>query len=284
MSSLTVREALQRASSFMQSLDDGRFIAEILLRHVLGWDRTQLFTRLDESLSSEQWTELEGLVQKRVAGIPVQYLLGEQEFYGLSFKVNETVLIPRPETEILVEQVLRRRDSAKSLIVADIGTGSGAIAITLAVHSEWKVYAVDIAQESLDTAAENSRLNGVEGRITFLQGDLLSPLVEATRKVDILVSNPPYIPSRDIEELDIQVRGHEPRRALDGGADGLDFYRRICKGLHEVLHENGLVAFEVGQGQARDVEQLLVETGLMRKTEVICDLAGTERIVVGEGK
>lgn len=278
MSGLLVREALKRASSFMQSLEDGRFIAEMILRHVLGWDRTQFFTRLDEEISEDQWTKIQELLQKRLDGIPVQYLIGEQEFYGLPFQVNASVLIPRPETEILVEEVLRRRHAGEPLVAADIGTGSGAIAIALAAHSQWKLYAVDIAQESLDTAEENSRLNGVETRITFLQGDLLSPLPE---KVDVLVSNPPYIPSQDIEELDVQVRVHEPRRALDGGKDGLDFYRRLCAGLKDVLKESGLVSFEVGYGQAREVEKLLLESGVIVGTDVVCDLAGVERIVVG---
>ncbi len=262
----------------MQSLEDGRFLAEIILRHVLGWDRTRFFTHLDEPLSEAQWSKMQELMEKRLEGIPVQYLIGEQEFYGLSFHVNASVLIPRPETEILVEEVLRRRDPKASLVAADIGTGSGAIAIALAAHSNWKLYAVDIARESLDTAVENSRLHGVEARITFLQGDLLSPLPS---KVDILVSNPPYIPSQDIEELNVQVRVHEPRRALDGGTDGLDFYRRLCGGLGDVLKEGGLVAFEVGFGQARDVEKLLMESGVISETAVICDLAGIERVVIG---
>lgn len=279
MKSLTVREALKRASSFLSTLEDGSFIAELTLRHVLGWDRTRFFTHMDEIVTEEQWALVEDMLQKRLAGVPVQYLLGEQEFYGLPFKVDASVLIPRPDTEILVEQVLARRSTQEPFLVADIGTGSGAIAVTLAVHSRWRVYAIDIAQESLQVAKENSRLNGVEDRITFLQGDLLTPLHD---KVHILVSNPPYIPSWDIETLDVQVRAHEPLRALDGGEDGLDFYRRLCNGIDEFVYEGGLVAFEVGAGQARQVEQLLLETGVISKTDVICDLAGIERVVIGE--
>lgn len=282
MNAITVREALKRASSFMESLEDGRFLAEIIVRYVLGWDRTRLFLGMEEIISMQQWSEVERMVKERLQGVPVQYLIGEQEFYGLSFRVNPSVLIPRPETEILVEQVLHRRDVSAALTVADIGTGSGAIAVSLAVHSQWKVYAVDIAQESLDTAQENSRIHGVEQQITFLKGDLLDPLL--LQPVDILVSNPPYIPSSDVLELDVQVRDHEPMRALDGGEDGLDFYRRLCQGLPQVLRPGGLVAFEVGMGQAWDVEQLLLRTGVIARTEVIQDLAGIERIVIGDGK
>lgn len=278
MNACTIREALIRASSLMDSLEDSRFLAEIMIRHVLQLDRTQFFIRINDTLDPRQWEEIESLVHQRVSGIPVQYLIGEQEFYGMPFKVNPSVLIPRPETEILVEEVLHRRDPKAPLKVADIGTGSGAIAIALAKHSSWHLFAVDIAWESLDTAAENSRLNGVEDRVTFLQGDLLTPLQE---KVDILVSNPPYIPRQDILELDVQVRVHEPMRALDGGEDGLDFYRRICAGLTEILQPGGMVAFEVGMGQARDVAQLLLASGMVSKTEIVQDLAGIERIVIG---
>lgn len=281
MNAITVREALKRASSFMEPLEDGRFLAEIIVRYVLGWDRTRLFLGMEDRVSEQQWNEMEQMVRKRLQGIPVQYLIGEQEFYGLSFRVNPSVLIPRPETEILVEQVLQRRDPSAFLTVADIGTGSGAIAVSLAVHSQWKIYAVDIAQESLDTAQENSQIHSVEKQITFLKGDLLDPVPQP---VDILVSNPPYIPSKDVLELDVQVKDHEPMRALDGGEDGLDFYRRICQGLPQVLRQDGLVAFEVGMGQARDVEQLLLASGVIARTEVIEDLAGIERIVIGDGK
>ncbi|RXT08693.1 peptide chain release factor N(5)-glutamine methyltransferase [Ammoniphilus sp. CFH 90114] len=281
MNSMTVREALRRASSFMESLEDNRFLAEIMIRHVLNWDRTQFFLGMEETITERQWAEVESLVKIRVQGTPIQYLTGEQEFYGLTFKVNPSVLIPRPETEILVEEVLRRRNPQARLSVADIGTGSGAIAVTLAVHSTWKMYAVDIAQESLDTARKNSEVHGVVDRISFLKGDLLSPLPEP---VDILVSNPPYIPTQDVLELDVQVKDHEPMRALDGGMDGLDFYRRICDGLSGVLRWEGLVAFEVGMGQAQEVEKLLQESGMIARTEIIKDLAGIQRIVIGEGK
>ncbi|MBP1934007.1 peptide chain release factor N(5)-glutamine methyltransferase [Ammoniphilus resinae] len=278
MNKLTIREALQRASSFMEPLEDTRFLAELFLRHVLGLTRTELFTRIHDEVTPTQWEKIEELLSQRKKGIPAQYLLGEQEFYGLPFRVNPSVLIPRPETEILVEEVLKRLNTEAPLKGADIGTGSGAIAVTLAAHSKWQIYAVDIAQESLDTAQENSRLNGVAEQLTFLKGDLLSPIPE---KLDFLVSNPPYIPSQDILGLDVQVRVHEPMRALDGGTDGLDFYRRICAGLPQVLKPGGLVAFEIGIGQAAEVQELLLQSGAVQSTEAIRDLAGIERIIIG---
>jgi len=263
----------------MEPLEDAKFLAELFLRHVLGLTRTELFTKIHDELTPTQWEKVEELLNQRKKGVPAQYLLGEQEFYGLPFRVNPSVLIPRPETEILVEEVLKRLDTMASLKGADIGTGSGAIAIALAAHSKWQIYAVDIAQESLDTAQENSQLNGVEEQLTFLKGDLLSPIPE---KLDFLVSNPPYIPSQDILDLDVQVRAHEPLRALDGGADGLDFYRRICAGLTKVLKPGGLVAFEIGIDQAAEVQELLLNSGAVQSTEAIRDLAGIERIIIGQ--
>jgi release factor glutamine methyltransferase len=280
MRSIRLREALQRASLLMQELEDHKFLAELILRHTLDLDRTQFFLRLNDDMTPEQWELAEQLIQKRLSGVPLQYLFGEQEFYGLPFHVDPTVLIPRPETEILVEEVLRRRDTKSTLRVADIGTGSGAIAIALAANASWQIYAVDIAAESLSTAKQNSVLNHVEAKIEFLQGDLLQPLSEKG-KVDILVSNPPYIPTEDIAELDIQVRKYEPMRALDGGKDGLYFYRKICAGLPDVLKPNGLVAFEVGKGQAQDVGELLLASGTVKNIDIIQDLAGIERIVIG---
>lgn len=280
MSGIRLREALQRASLLMRELEDHKYLAELILRHTLDLDRTQFLLNLNEEITPEQWEKTEQLIQKRLSGIPLQYLFGEQEFYGLPFHVDPTVLIPRPETEILVEEVLRRRDPKSPLIAADIGTGSGAIAVALAVNSDWRFLAVDIAAESLETAKRNSTLNRVEAKIDFLQGDMLQPL-EGKGKVDILVSNPPYIPTEDIADLNIQVRNHEPMRALDGGKDGLDFYRKICSGLPHVLQPNGLVAFEVGRGQAQDVGALLLASGTVQKIDIIKDLAGIERIVIG---
>jgi release factor glutamine methyltransferase len=280
MSGIRLREALQRASLLMRELEDHKYLAELILRHTLDLDRTQFLLNLNEEITPEQWEKTEQLIQKRLSGIPLQYLFGEQEFYGLPFHVDPTVLIPRPETEILVEEVLRRRDPKSPLIAADIGTGSGAIAVALAVNSDWRFLAVDIAAESLETAKRNSTLNHVEAKIDFLQGDMLQPL-EGKGKVDILVSNPPYIPTEDIADLNIQVRKHEPMRALDGGKDGLDFYRKICSGLPHVLQPNGLVAFEVGRGQAQDVAALLLASGTVQKIDIIKDLAGIERIVIG---
>lgn len=289
MNTMTTREALQKASRFLQAenIEDALFLAEYALRHALGWDRTTLFSRMNEPLPTDMWARVEAIIRRRAAGEPMQYIIGEQEFYGLTFEVNPDVLIPRPETELLVEEVLKQAHqmwpAMNNLHIADIGTGSGAIAVTLAVEGEesWVYTAVDIAQTSLDTARRNAERHGVESRICFVQGDLLTPLLESGQRVDILVSNPPYIPSFDVTQLDTQVKDHEPLRALDGGEDGFDFYRRMVRELPNVLAERAVVGWEVGIHQAETVRAWLVDTGLFARVYIVDDLAGIGRHVIG---
>jgi len=282
----TIREALTRASSFLRErgAKDPVFEAELLLRHCLGWDRTRFLISTMDSVPPGIVGRLDELLQRRARHEPLQYMFGSQEFYGRPFNVRPGVLIPRPETEILVEQVLLHArqlwPDADELDVADIGTGSGAICITLACERPgWNVTTVDLSPDATAVAAENAERLGA--RIRFLQGDLVRPLLAAGEQVDILVSNPPYIPSADVEELEAEVLAHEPRLALDGGADGLDCYRRLCEALPAALKAKALVAYEVGIHQARDVVELLKATGVIEEVQIVPDLAGIERVVVG---
>lgn len=282
----TIREALLRASSFLQErgAKDPRFEAELLIRHCLGWDRTRFLISLADPIAPEAVEQLAQMCQRRARHEPLQYMFGTQEFYGRPFVVRPGVLIPRPETEILVEQVLVRSENmwqaGEPLSVADIGTGSGAICVTLACERpEWNVTTVDISPDATAIARENAERLGA--RVRFLQGDLLQPLIEAQERVDILVSNPPYIPTSDVDELDYEVRDYEPRMALDGGVDGLDCYRRLCEALSAVLKPKALVAFEVGIHQASDVAALMKATGVIGEVHIIQDLAGIERVVIG---
>ncbi|NGQ95541.1 peptide chain release factor N(5)-glutamine methyltransferase [Brevibacillus sp. SYP-B805] len=284
----TVREALLWASSCLQEAGtkDPRFEAELLLRHCLGMDRTRFLASLQDPVAGGDMVKLEGLLQRRMAHEPIQYVLGTQAFYGREFEVGPGVLIPRPETEILVEQILLHAErlwpDSPPLAVADIGTGSGAISLTLASERpHWRVVTVDISDDALAIAGRNAQRLGVSERVTFLQGDLLEPLKERGLKLDILASNPPYIPSPDVDQLDREVRGYEPRLALDGGDDGLDCYRRICAELPRLLNEQALVGFEVGIHQARDVAALLMASGVISETAIVPDLAGIERVVMG---
>ena len=286
----TIREAHRWAFSFLQqnggqSADDARFIAERLLRHLLGWDRARFFAALDEPFPEELWPMLRRLIEEKGKGVPLQYLVGSQEFYGREFRVSPHVLIPRPETECLVEAVLERADALWQTAgpsVVDVGCGSGAIAITLAKErSSWDVTAIDLSKDALRTARDNAARHKVERRIRFLQGDLLTPLVERKERVDIVVSNPPYIPSRDLETLAVEVREHEPRLALDGGEDGLNLYRRLAAMLKDVVKRpKGIVALEVGAGQSREVASLLHQSLPHGKIDVVKDLAGIDRVVV----
>jgi release factor glutamine methyltransferase len=282
----TIREALLRASSFLREagIKDPQFEAELLIRHCFGWDRTRFLTSLHEPMGDAELVKLQELCERRRRHEPLQYMFGQQEFFGRPFVVGPGVLIPRPETEILIEQVLLHSDriwtSDTLLHVADIGTGSGAIAVTLACERpKWRVTTVDLSSEAIAIARENAERLGADVR--FLQGDLVEPLLERSEQLDLLVSNPPYIPSADVDELDAEVRDYEPRLALDGGADGLDCYRRLCAALPRLLKEKALVAFEVGIYQAHDVAAMLEATGVIDEVEIVPDLAGIERVVIG---
>ncbi|WP_027415230.1 peptide chain release factor N(5)-glutamine methyltransferase [Aneurinibacillus terranovensis] len=285
---MTIREALKKASRFLEEkgIEDALFLAEYTIRYVTGWDRTRLFSSMSDTLSEDKWKSIESILQRRSAGEPIQYIVGEQEFYGIGFKVNSSVLIPRPETEQLVEEIIKQAHrlwpNEAALSVADIGTGSGAIVVTLAVEGgvNWTFTATDIAMDSLAVAEENAARHGVREKISFVAGDLLQPLLLKEERVHILVSNPPYIPSSDIAGLDLQVKEHEPNRALDGGEDGLDFYRRMVGDLPRVLENRALVGWEVGIHQAETVQHWLKETGLFERIYIVKDLAGIARHVI----
>lgn len=281
-----VHEVLKWASSFLKEHGKDENIGELLLRHHLNVTRAQLFALLRDEIDEQVRKAVIDDLEKHVyAHIPVQYLIGFEEFYGRRFYVNKEVLIPRPETEELVEGVLARVDrllqGKKSVDVVDVGTGSGAIAVTLALENEsLHVCTIDIASESLEVAKENAERLGAE--VEFICGDLLQPLIQAGRKVDVVVSNPPYIPEADIASLSPVVREHEPLRALVGGRDGLDFYRRFMKELPLVVNKQGLIAFEVGVGQGEAVAQMLRQTFSSAFVEVVYDINGKDRMVFAE--
>ncbi|MGD8190367.1 peptide chain release factor N(5)-glutamine methyltransferase [Brevibacillus ginsengisoli] len=285
----TIREAHLAASSFLKESGskDPQFEAELLLRHLLNMDRTAFLVSMPDPIEAEVVEKLADLCQRRANSEPIQYMLGVQEFYGREFMVAPGVLIPRPETEILIEQLLRHAkrlwpDETQVLEVVDIGTGSGAIPITLSSERPgWRVSTVDISLEAIEIARQNAKSLGVENQVRFLHGDLVEPLLHEKAQLDILVSNPPYIPTADVEELDEEVRQFEPRLALDGGEDGLDFYRRICTALPQMMKPTSLVGFEVGIHQAQDVASLLQTIGQMEHVEIIPDLAGIDRVVIG---
>jgi methylase of polypeptide subunit release factors len=378
-----VHEALRWASSFLQEKGRDRNAAELLLRHFSGMSRAQLFANMQEELDKGVLSSFQEAVLAHAAGRPVQYIIGYEEFYGRRFLVNEAVLIPRPETEELVYETMKRMDeifrdgrgletgkrnlamkqsrmdeifrdgrgletgkrnltmkqsrmdeifrdgkgletgkrnlakqsrmdeifandrelegsgasrgsdiskaaggivasgtfaSGPALDVADIGTGSGAIAITLKLEKpSLRVTATDIAAESLEVARENAARLGA--LVEFVQGDLLRPLITAGRKFDVVVSNPPYIPIGDMEQMSEVVTGHEPHRALFAGEDGLNLYRRFMEELPFVLKKKALVGFEVGAGQSGAVAAMLRATFPGASVEVVFDINGKDRMV-----
>lgn len=278
-------EVLHRASSFLKKHEKEERVAELLMCHHLHMTRAQLFANLREELDEQiEQAVIADLEKHAYEHIPIQYVIGSETFYGREFLVNHAVLIPRPETEELVEGVLKRIarffPERQALDVVDVGTGSGAIAVTLALENEsLRVRAVDISKEALAVASENARHLGAN--VQFLCGDLLKPLIEANWRVDVVVSNPPYIPERDIASLSPIVQ-KEPRQALAGGKDGLDFYRRFMSELPLVLNNRALVAFEIGAGQGEAVAHLLAQTFPRAAIEVAYDINGKDRMVFAE--
>lgn len=282
----TLREAYRRASSFLQdngAEENANFEAELLIRRLVGLDRTQFFMRLSDPFPTDLATKLEEWLRRRATGEPLQYIVGDQEFYGRVFQVSPAVLIPRPETELLIETVIdeaERRFAEDELRVVDVGTGSGAIAVTLALEKpQWQLTAIDLSASALEVAQMNAARYGVREQICWLQGDLLAPVGAGLSDIDILVSNPPYIPSQTVYELERQVRDFEPHLALDGGDDGLSPYRRMVSALASVKAGPKLICFEIGADQGRAVAELLAS--VCQEVTVKQDLAGLDRIVVG---
>lgn len=280
---MTVREALSKGTAILKEADSEAPALEagVLLCHVLDKDKVYLFAHGEDLLEPGLESRYFSAVRERVNSVPLQYITGHQEFMSLDFIVNPAVLIPRQDTEILVETVLEhvKRQKAVPLDILDIGTGSGCIAVSLAHYlPSARVTAVDISEAALTVARSNAERNGVAKRVAFIRSDLFDGIAH-DRKFGVIVSNPPYIPAGDIQGLMRQVKDHEPRTALDGGQDGLAFYRRIADEAAMWLKPGGLLAFEVGYDQAPEVSRLL--QGRYTDIGSVRDLAGIGRVVTG---
>lgn len=266
-----------------KGIESPRLDAEVLLAHVLEKQRIYLYVHFDEPLQPGELAAYREMIKKRVLRVPVAQILGEKEFMGLTFKVTADTLVPRPDTEILVQAAvdrLRGMAGEEPLRFADIGTGSGAICLSVLHYLAGTVAdTVDISPAARAVAEENAASLGLADRVTFHTGDLLQPL-SGISFVAIL-SNPPYIPEADIATLAPEVRLKEPHTALSGGQDGLDFYRRLANEAPAMLVPGGFTAFEVGIHQAGDVADLLKANPLIDRTEILPDYAGIDRVVVG---
>lgn len=252
--------------------------ADWIIATVLGKNRAEI--KLLSFVTDKEYEDIMKATERRANGESVDNIFGFTEFYGLTFDVNKKVLTPRMETEILVEQVLKAEKNFKNPTILDLGTGSGAIAVSIAKNCEATITAIDVSKMALATAEANAKKNDV--KIEFLHSNLFDGL-KRKRKFDIIVSNPPYIPTKEIEKLDKNVRECDPVLALDGGEDGLDFYREIISKAPDRLNNGGLLFFEVGKGQAQDVKKLLKESGF-EEIKIIKDYNKIERVICGKRK
>jgi release factor glutamine methyltransferase len=271
---LNLKQALRRARDILteSNVEDASLEGELLLRHTLKIDRVQLYIDLERELIPQQEETFRRLLERRLQGEPAAYITGRREFYGLDFEVNPAVLIPRPESELLVEKALSIAENRPLFTIADVGTGSGAIAVSLAVNLPHTViYAADISAAALKVTRLNCLKHSVADRVRLLQGNLLEPLSEP---VDLIVANLPYVRESELNP------GLEPPLALDGGADGTESIEQLCRQAGDKLKPGGWLLLEIGQGQREAVTAILHNIFPEGEVEVIPDLAGIDRVVV----
>ena len=268
------KQALSRARGILaeKNIGDTPLECELLLRHVLGIDRTQLYLDFDRALNPEEEEAFRQLLRRRLGGEPAAYITGHREFYSLDFYVDPRVLIPRPESELLVEEALRLAQEHPLSAIAEVGTGSGAIAISLALQlPEAKIYATDISASALEVARLNCQRHGVIDRVSLLSGDMLEPL---PAPVDLIIANLPYVRKSELGGMRF-----EPRLALDGGRDGMVKIRRLCRQVGGKLRPGGFLLLEIGQGQGKEVTALLNALFPTGKIKLVPDLSAVERVV-----
>ena len=279
---MTILELIQKTTPFFEKkgVEEPRLQVELLLAHVLNIKRLQLYLQFERVLTDKELEPLREMVRRRAEREPLQYILGRTEFFGLEFKTDRRALIPRRETEHLVETAIAfYPDKNISLKAIDLGTGTGILPVTLAIHlpnSEWT--ATDMSADALALARENAEKHGVDPRVEFLEGSWWSP-VEAGKKFDLIVSNPPYVKSADLAHLAPELLGHEPPAALNGGADGLDPYRVILAGAKDHANPGARLVFEIGFDQGAGLRDLLASHGWPCDA-CIKDLQGHDRVVV----
>ncbi len=279
---MTLREWLQQGETRLLAgphPERARRDAEMLLLRLIGKNRAWLLTHSDDEFGGCASIGYSRQIDRRLAGEPIQYIAGECEFYGLPFHVNRNVLIPRPETEHLVETVLELAADFDQPRIVDVGTGSGAIAVALAYKLQIaQVTATDLSGAALSVARGNAERNGVAARMRFFEGDLLAPV--AGEPFEFVVSNPPYVAESDRSTLAVEVRDHEPETALFAGESGLDIYRRLAPAAYDAVIPGGFAVFEIGYGQAAAVAELLAAAGF-RDIRFVKDLQGIDRVITG---
>lgn len=278
---LTIRKIIEKSIKELENNQTSRLDIELILCKVLNVNRVHIHINIDNNLNENEISEFNKFLNERKNGRPMAYILGYREFMGMDFLVKEGVLVPRPDTEILVEEVIDICKNINNPSIVDIGTGSGAISVSLAKYiKDSNIYSLDISDIPLEVGKINAENNGVDSKITFLKSDLFSALENTDIRFDVVVSNPPYIRKKDIDYLDTDVKDYEPILALDGGEDGLLFYRKISKDSLKFLKNNGILAFEVGHDQADDVKNIMIQNNF-KNIKIIKDLADIDRVVIG---
>lgn len=280
----TIENALQWGQAALSMIENGKNEARIILSYATGMTQSQIIAHSKELMKEDDFEEYERRIQDRLTGTPLQYITGVQDFMGIPIRVNRNVLIPRLDTEVVVEEALKiiEEKGWAHPDVLDMCTGSGAIGVSIAVKSpESIVTMTDISEEALKTAMQNAGLNEVNRKCVFLLGDMFDAL-PPDREYDMIICNPPYIETKEIERLSIEVREKEPRLALDGGKDGLDFYRRIAKDAGAHLRTGGVLVLEIGYDQAGSVKRILGKAKTFTDIHKIRDLAGLDRAIIAE--
>lgn len=281
--SQTILELLQTCERRLFAVDSPRLSAELLLAHVLACSRLDLILNKDRILTPEELKQIEALVERREGGEPIAYLLGSKEFFGLDFEVAQGVLIPRPETEHLIEVVQEKFSPEAEFLFADLGTGSGILAVTIAsLFPKARGVAVDLSPEALGIASRNSDRHGVSDRLSFVQADFTSPLFEPD-SFDLIVTNPPYVPLYEYESASHEVVSFEPRNALVSGEDGLDHIRQLLPYVEKTLRTKGSFLTEIGYQQGDQVLRFITDNcPEFSNVSIKKDLSGHDRIIISQ--
>jgi release factor glutamine methyltransferase len=283
---ITVLEVIKLSTEYLQKkgVESPRANAEILLAEILKCKRLELYLAFDKPLAENEIQIYREAIRKRGLRIPLQYIVGNVEFYGLKLIVNQNVLIPRPETELLVEKIINESDNSASLKILDIGVGSGNISLTILKNlPNSNVVAIDISESALEVAKQNAELNLLQDRIEFKLFDIIKDNLNSLGKYDLIVSNPPYVSENDFESLEPELKLHEPKIALTDNSNGISFYKHIVEVSDQILNIRGKIYFELGKGQSNQVQNLFEQKGFNNIT-VIKDYSGIDRIISGEIK
>ncbi len=286
----TILKLLKWTTAYFRSyhLEQPRATAEMLLAHTLGVGRVDLYIQYNRDVAPEELTQFKGFIQRRIQREPVAYIVGKREFWSMDLKVTPDVLIPRPETETLVEAALTMipaKPGPAPSTVLDLGTGSGAVVLAVASERrEHRFYAVDLSERALAVARDNARTHGLDKAITFLHGNWFDPVRDQGRCFDVIVSNPPYIASREFEILPPEITQYEPQEALEGGSDGLEAIKLIISRASEHVIPGGWLLFEIGHDQWVVVEKLLAEAEAYSDLAVIKDYSGHNRVVRAQAR